>query len=213
MEAPVAVHWVDVPERDCVELAIATHDRPGLFAMITGVLASEGLNILAAVIATSRDGIALDGFRISRPSEEPALDEERAERLEVALRAVLRGELDVEALVQGSARPWLRRRRGRVVPTTIEIDNDVSETYTVLDVTAADRVGLLFTITNCLYHQWVQIHLAKVTTMVTQALDAFYVTDHEGRKIVDAARLEQIRAALLEALEPHAETRTSAAGG
>jgi [protein-PII] uridylyltransferase len=213
MEAPVAVHWVDVPERDCVELAIATHDRPGLFAMITGVLASEGLNILAAVIATSRDGIALDGFRISRPSEEPALDEERAERLEVALRAVLRGELDVETLVQGSARPWLRRRRGRVVPTTIEIDNDVSETYTVLDVTASDRVGLLFTITNCLYHQWVQIHLAKVTTMVTQALDAFYVTDHEGRKIVDAARLEQIRAALLEALEPQAAARTSAAGG
>jgi len=213
-EDAVVMHRAEFPELGYLELAIATRDRPGLFAMITGVLAAEGLNILAARIATSRDGIALDAFRLSRPSEEPALDPERAERLETTLRDVLRGTIDVEQLVQRSARPWLRRRRGRPIPTAIDIDNDVSDTYTVLDVTAADRVGLLFTITNCLYRQRVGIHLAKVTTMVTQALDAFYVTDLEGRKIEDAARLEQIRTALLEALEPPAEQpQTTAAGG
>jgi [protein-PII] uridylyltransferase len=212
-EAPVAVHWTDYPERDCFELAFAARDRPGLFAMIAGVLAAEGLNILAARIATSEDGVALDAFRISRPSEEPALDEERVERLETTLRDALRGRVDVEALVQRSARPWLRRRRGRHVETTIEIDNEVSETYTVLDVTTGDRVGLLFTITNCLYHQGVSIHLAKVTTMVTQALDAFYVTDLEGRKIEDPARLTAIRDALRQALEPAPVAATSSAVG
>ena len=79
------------------------------------------------------------------------------------------------------------------MPTRVEIDNDVSGAYTVLDVYAADRVGLLFTITNCLYHLWLQIHLAKITTMVDQVLDVFYVTDAEGRKIEDPAHLEQIR--------------------
>jgi [protein-PII] uridylyltransferase len=213
-DAPVAVRWADFPERDCFELAIAARDRPGLFAMITGVLAAEGLNILAARIATSDDGVALDAFRISRPSDDPALDDDRVERLETTLRDVLRGRIDVEALVQGSARPWLRRRRGRVVETTIEIDNDVSDAYTVLDVTAGDRVGLLFTITNCLYHQGVSIHLAKITTMVTQALDAFYVTDLEDRKIRDPGRLSAIREALRTALEPApAAAPASAAGG
>ena len=213
-DAPVALHWADYPERDCFELAIATRDRAGLFAMITGVFAAEGLNILAARIATSHDGVALDAFRISRPSDEPALDEERVERLETTLRDVLRGRLDVEDLVQRSARPWLRRRRGRRIETTIEIDNDVSEAYTVLDVTTGDRVGLLFTITNCLYHQDVSIHLAKVTTMVTQALDAFYVTDLAGRKIEEPARLAAIQDALRRALEPDAvAATTSAAGG
>lgn len=209
----VVTHWADYPELGFVELAIATRDRAGLFAMITGVLASEGLNILAARIATSRDGVALDAFRISRPNDEPALDDERGERLEHTLRDVLRGTLDVEELVRRSQRPWLRPRWRRKIPTTIDIDNSISDAYTVLDVTTGDRVGLLFTITNCLYHQWVQIHLAKVTTMVTQALDAFYVTDFEGRKIEDPARLAQIQAALEQALEPEPEAAAASAAG
>lgn len=211
--AIIEKHWTDFPELGYVELAVATRDRPGLFAMISGVLASEGANILAARISTSQDGIALDAFRISRPNDEPALDEERAERLEETLVEVLRGTIDVEDLVRRSARPWLRRRRTRPIATTIAIDNEVSDNFTVLDVTTGDRVGLLFTITNCLYRQRVGIHLAKVTTMVTQALDAFYVTDHEGRKIVDPARLEQIRVALRDALEPPAEAAPAAASG
>jgi [protein-PII] uridylyltransferase len=212
VDPALAMHWADFPELGCLELAVATRDRPGLFAMITGVLAGEGLNILAARIATSHDGIALDVFRISRPSDEPALDAERVERLEETLGAVLRGTIDVEVLVQRSVRPWLRRRRARHVPTTIEIDNEVSDTYTVLDVTTGDRVGLLFTITNCLFHQGVLIHLAKVTTMVTQALDAFYVTDLEGRKLEDPGRLAAIRDALLAALEPDAPARAAEQG-
>jgi len=214
-ESPVVVmHRADFPERDFTELAICTRDRPGLFAMITGVLAAEGLNILAARIATSRDGVALDAFRTTRPSDDPDLDQERWERVGETLRDVLRGDVDVEQLVQRSARPWLLRKRGRPIASTVEIDNSVSDAFTVLDVTTADRVGLLFTITNRLYHLWVQIHLAKVTTMVTQALDAFYVTDAEGRKIEDPVRLERIRMELLEALDGAAEAaRPAAAGG
>jgi len=208
----VVVHRTDAPELGYLELAFVTRDRPGLFAMITGVLAAEGLNILAAQIATSREGIALDAFRVSRPSDEE-LDPDRAERLETTLRDVLGGEIDVEQLVERSARPLLRRKHGRRIVTTIDIDNDVSDAFTVLDVTAGDRMGLLFTITNCLYRLGVDIHLAKVTTMVTQALDAFYVTEQDGRKIEDPARLEEIRSALLQALEPAAAAPQASAGG
>jgi [protein-PII] uridylyltransferase len=208
----VVVHRTDVPELGYLELVFVTRDRPGLFAMITGVLAAEGLNILAARIATSREAIALDAFRVSRPSDEE-LDSDRAERLETTLRGVLGGDLDVEQLVERSARPWLRRKRGRHIATTIDIDNDVSDAFTVLDVTTGDRVGLLFTITNCLYRLGVDIHLAKVTTMVTQALDAFYVTEQDGRKIEDPARLEDIRSALLQALDPVAAAPQASASG
>jgi [protein-PII] uridylyltransferase len=208
----VVVHRTDAPSS--ATRARVRDARPaGPLRDDHGRLAAEGLNILrrgsrpaARASRSTRSA--------SRPSDEE-LDPDRAERLEATLRAVLGGEVEVEPLVERSARPWLRRKRGRQIVTTIDIDNDVSDAFTVLDVTAGDRVGLLFTITNSLYRLGVDIHLAKVTTMVTQALDAFYVTEQHGwRKIEDPRRLDDIRSALLQALEPaSAVPQASASGG
>jgi [protein-PII] uridylyltransferase len=197
----MATQLLHFPERDYTEFAVCTRDRPGLFAMLSGVLAAHGLNILAARITTSREGLALDAFRISHGESDVATDPERWERAERLLGRVLAGEVDVEDLVRRSRRPSILARRRRPVTTTVEIDNRVSRDFTVLDVYTGDRVGLLFTITNCLYHLWVEIHLAKITTMVDQVLDVFYVTDHEGRKIEDPERLAVIRRELTRALE------------
>jgi [protein-PII] uridylyltransferase len=198
----VATQLTPFPERDFSEFAVCTRDRPGLFAMLSGVLAAHGMNILGARIATSRDGVALDAFRVSREGPDYMVDRERWERVEQTLRGVLSGSIDVDELVRRSSRPSLLTKKRRPVPTRVEVHNDVSADYTVLDVYAADRVGLLFTITNSLYHAWLQIHLAKISTMVHEVLDVFYVTDAEGRKITDAEHVQRIRAALIEALSP-----------
>ena len=124
-------------------------------------------------------------------------DDERWERVEQTLRDVLAGKVDVEELVAARRGRRSCRGSGGRRRRTIDIDNQVSRDYTVLDVSTGDRVGLLFTITNCLYHLWLEIHLAKITTMVDQVLDVFYVTDSEGRKIEDPERLEIIRRELL----------------
>jgi [protein-PII] uridylyltransferase len=196
----VATQLLHFPERGYSEFAVCVRDRPGLFAMVSGVLAANGMNILAARITTSEDGVALDAFRISH-AESDALNDERWERIERTLVRVLAGEVDIEELVRRSQRPSILQRRRRPASTVVEIDNDVSREYTVLDVYTGDRVGLLFTITNCLYHLWLQIHLAKINTMVDQVLDVFYVTDHEGRKIEDPERLATLRDELTRALE------------
>jgi [protein-PII] uridylyltransferase len=197
----MATDLVHHADRGWSEFSVCTRDRPGLFSMLSGVLAAHGMNILAARITTSNDGVALDAFRISHQDFDVAHDGERWERVGGTLRRVLAGTADVEDIVRRSGRPSiLTRRRRRPIPTTVEIDNSVSRDFTVLDVYSWDRVGLLFRITNCLYHLWLEIHLAKINTMVDQVLDVFYVTDHEGRKIEDPARLEQIRAELTRAL-------------
>ena len=181
--------------------------------MLSGALAAHGMNILAARITTSHDDVALDAFRISHDEGDGAPDAERWERVERSLRRVLAGEVNVEELVERSARPSILARRRRRVATRVEVHNEVSREYTVLDVYTGDRVGLLFTITNTLYHLWLEIHLAKITTMVDQVLDVFYVTDHEGRKIEDPARLETIRHELVQALESEAPPAAAQAAG
>jgi len=191
------------PEREFSEFTVVTRDRPGLFAMLTGVLLAHGMNILGAHINTSHTGLAVDIFRISHGDHaEAAQRPERWERVQVALGRVLGGEVDVEQLVDASQRPSLLTKKFVPrVPTEVEVDNDVSRHFTVLDVYTQDRVGVLFAITNELFHLGLSIHLAKITTNVDQVLDVFYVTDARGEKIDDPQRLEHIRAHLLMRLE------------
>jgi [protein-PII] uridylyltransferase len=102
---------------------------------------------------------------------------------------VIGGELNVEQMVAQAGRP--SALPARVVPrvgTTVEIDNQVSERFTVVDVYTQDRVGILFAITNALFHLDLSIHLAKITTNVDAVFDVFYVSDTQGRKIVDPER-------------------------
>ncbi len=184
-----------VPESEYTELTICTPDRPGLFAMIAGVLTAQGMNIVGARITTSRGGVALDSFRIGHQEQvERVLEPERWERVQQMLAKVLRGQIDIEAAVAASNPPSILERptSASTMPPEIIVDNDISEDYTVLDVVTGDRVGVLFAITHALHRLGLIIHLAKITTQAHQVLDVFYVTDGEGRKILDQDRLHVV---------------------
>jgi [protein-PII] uridylyltransferase len=47
----------------------------------------------------------------------------------------------------------------------------------------------------------INIHLAKVSTEATRAIDVFYVTDLMGEKIVDERAIEEIRSQLQTVLD------------
>jgi [protein-PII] uridylyltransferase len=203
-EEPVVTRIAHFPERELTTFVVVTRDQPGLFSRITGVLASQGLNVLGAEIYTGANGIVLDEFRISHQEDDPiARDNERWERVQVTVAKVIAGELDVEQLVAQANRPSTLPQR--VVPrvrTTVDIDNQVSDRFTVIDVYTQDRVGILFAITNALYHLDLSIHLAKITTNVDAVFDVFYVSDAAGQKITDPERLAHIQASVLHAAQP-----------
>jgi [protein-PII] uridylyltransferase len=61
-------------------------------------------------------------------------------------------------------------------------------------------LGLLYLITTTLFELGINIHLAKVSTEATRAIDVFYVTDLAGEKIVDDGAIDSIRGRLRQAL-------------
>ncbi|MBI3302126.1 MAG: ACT domain-containing protein, partial [Deltaproteobacteria bacterium] len=183
---PYRAALVHFPEREFSELTVVTRDRPGLFAMLTGVLAANGLNVASARITTSRDGIALDVFRLSHVDrQELVMDADTWTRVYARLGAILRGERTMEEMLRVARSPAYLTRRNARIPTEVTVDNTSSPHYTVIDLTAPDRMGLLFTITYALFQLGVVIHLAKITTNVDQVLDVFYVTGSTGAKVAD----------------------------
>lgn len=195
------------PADDYTELVVCAKDQPGLFASITGVLVVMGLDILSARIHTRRDGLILDVFRISHLGcKEVVMEPGRWSRMELTLDRVLKGEVDVAELVAKSGRPFFLRRSAPRVPTLIEVDNDASDDFTIIEVYTQDRMGILFTIAYRLYQLGLSIYLAKISTNVDQVADVFYVADDEtGGKIEDRERLARVQHALCEELAPSDE--------
>jgi len=185
-----------VTPRGIAEVAVCAADRPGLFAMCAGTLAAHGMDVLSARITTSTDGLALDAFRIQWNGER---DDETWDRVRETLGKILTGAVQPEQLVHEGP-TW--RRSGRRRPTVVSVDNDASSTCSVIDVETDDRPGLLFRITNTLFRLGLDVHLAKINTVVERALDVLYVTNGAGEKITDPARVEAIERALHEAVSP-----------
>ncbi len=190
------------PEREYSEMAICAQDRSGLFAQITGIFASMGLDTLSARINTRRDGIILDVFRIShlgRP--EVVMEESKWARVEDTLKGVLTGTVDIARTVAESGSSLLfKKRPAPRVPTMILFDHNGSDDFTIIEVYTEDRTGVLFAITFALHQLGIWIHLAKISTNVDQVADVFYVTDGKRKKIEDKEQLESIRQKLMESL-------------
>ena len=85
--------------------------------------------------------------------------------------------------------------------TEIEVDNEVSADYTVIDIYTQDKLGVLFAITTTLAALGLDVYFSKVGTEADRVADVFYVRDKEtGEKITGEGRLAQINRALEEAL-------------
>src|SRR5438309_3065383 len=194
------------PERDCTSVALCTQDRPGLFAAITGVFASMNLDILNARIFTSLDGRILDVFRVShRGRSDVVMAEQKWTKFRSTLDGVLSGRIDVEPLVESSQRSPFLNKRVPKVSTVIEVDNEASDGFTIVEVFTKDRIGVLFTITHGLHRLGLSIHVAKISTNVDQVADVFYVTDQSGNKVERPDRVEEIRDSLYRSLAPQNE--------
>jgi [protein-PII] uridylyltransferase len=204
-DEPVAAEVFHFPDLGASDFVVVTRDTPGLFALIAGTLAAHDVNILSAQIETRTDGIAVDTFHVNDPGGDAILDESRWEAVTRDLALALAGACSVDALL-AARRP---RRLAPVRPATpgpvrVTVDNSLSDTHTVVEVRAPDRVGLLYLVTRALAAEGLDIATAKIATDLDHALDAFYVTDRGGRKLDDPAALARVRAAIGEALETEA---------
>jgi len=174
-------------------LTVVARDRPGLLSRIAGTLALSGLSILSAQVFTTEDGVAIDLFEVVGAFEE-AVEEERWRRFRGLLRRAVEGRLSLEHRVRDKRRHYPAPRRD--TPVKVTVDNGASDFYTVIEVGAADRIGLLFDVTRTFADLDLDVHVAKVATYGDRVVDAFYVRDVLGRKVEDPEAIAEIESAV-----------------
>jgi [protein-PII] uridylyltransferase len=169
------------PGDDYSELTICTYDepQPGLLAKIAGVLYSCNADIHKAQVFTmGKDHpIVLDTLWVRSLGTQ--LSENRAGRIQAALKDVLTQKLTLENLLKAAG-----KSPPRGIPLdSIDLRNDLSEEHTVVHVVARDLHGLLYLMTRAVSRAGLHIHSAKVATWAARAENNFYVTTLAGGPI------------------------------
>jgi [protein-PII] uridylyltransferase len=176
-----------------VVVTVIAGDRPGLLATLAGALTIAGLEISEANLFGTTDGLALDVFRAADPFGRVGEDESRATKL---ILSALAGELDIAARVEERRRAY-KVRADSPGAAVVELSDDASEYDTVVEVYADDDIGLLYRLASVFAELSLDVRVAKVATLGSRVVDAFYVRDANGNKLSDEAALLALRTALL----------------
>jgi len=181
-----------------VSLLVTGQDRIGLFADLVGVISKAGAHVVSAQVFTSRAGNVVDVFLLQgRDGTAFAGGEERRlDNLKDAVREVLGGKTTTPEIKTRNN----RRAAAFLVEPTVQIQNDVSDDCTVIDIGGRDRPGLLYEIAVSLAEEELSINSAHIGSYGERVFNAFYVRDKTGIKVDLDARKASLHNRLLAAL-------------
>ncbi|KPA14797.1 PII uridylyl-transferase [Candidatus Magnetomorum sp. HK-1] len=190
-ERKAVMHVSQEPETDTRLVTVCAKDRPGLFSIFTGILSINNISILDARVHTWRNSIALDIFKVSAPKDK-IYENNLWKKIEKKLQEGLSEDLNVQQLLAEKIQYDTSRNNKEYAPAKIHVDNQMSAFYSIIEVFAEDRLGLLFGITDTLYRSGLNIYFAKIATNLDQVVDIFYVKDLNGNKIQSDTQIKQI---------------------
>jgi len=188
------------------EISFYTTDHPRLLTMIAGACTMAEASIVGAQITSMRDGQALDTLQLRRVF---ALDEDekiRAHRIIQTVQELLQGKRYLNNIEVKNSR-FNRRLKPFKVPAEVLISNNLSNKFTVIEVSGLDRTGLLRDLTMEISDLNLTIGSAHISTYGEKAVDVFYVTDLTGAKIENTARQNRVHTRLLEVFQPKKENK------
>ncbi|MEU2715085.1 [protein-PII] uridylyltransferase [Streptomyces sp. NPDC007205] len=166
-----------------VELLIAVPDQPAVLPAVAGVLAVHRLTVRTAELRALRlpddveDGsVLLLNWRVA--AEYGSLPQ--ATRLRADLVRALDGTLDIAGRLAERDAAYPRRRGWTAPPPRVTVAPAASHHATVIEVRAQDAPGLLHRIGMALEKAGVRVRSMHVSTLGSNAVDAFYVTTGTG---------------------------------
>ena len=203
------------------EVTVVAYDYPGELSLICGLLFAYGFSIESGHVFTyeptehnaprsarkarqmERPRKIVDTFIVRAVNEGTTMalwrrySEELTELLKMMQVGKRRESRGVLAKRVAAAISSFDDAPPTLYPVDIEIDNQSSETYTVLRISAPDTLGFLYEITNALAYNHIYIARMSVTSTANRAHDVLYVTDANGDKITEDETLRKLRAAVV----------------
>lgn len=182
-------------DHDRTVLFVSAPDRVGLFARLTQAIGALGAHTVSAQVFTGASGRIIDVFVLEDGNGNPFAkgDRNRLDRLQKAIDAAI----DPDGTLPVSSHRQNPRRAAFIVQPRVSISENVSQAYTVIDVSGRDRPGILSDVSKVLADANISIVSAHVGSYGERVFDAFYVDLPDGfTEAMKSSLRDQLLAAL-----------------
>ena len=163
------------PVGEGLQVLVYTRDQPVLFARICGYFDHGGFSILDARVHTARNGYALDTFQIVT-STQPDQYRELTSQVENGLAAAI---AQTGPLREPSRGRVSRRVKSFPIAPRVTLRPDEKAQRWLLNISASDRVGLLYSVARVLARHNINLQLAKIATLGERVDDTFLINGAE----------------------------------
>ena len=176
-----------------LQIMVYTRDQSDLFARICGYFDHGHFSILDSRIHTARNGYALDTFQVVTSS----MPEHYRELISMVESGLATAIADTAPLREPSRGRVSRRVRNFPITPRVTLRPDEKGQRWLLNITASDRVGLLYAVARVLALHQVNLHLAKIATLGELVDDTFLI---DGPQLQHNRDQIEIETELLQAL-------------
>ncbi len=163
------------PLGEGLQVLVYTPDQADLFARICGYFDQRSFSILDARVHTAYNSYALDTFQVVAQAM-PDFYQELTSMVETEL---LNAILQVGPLPPPSRGRVSRRVKSFPITPRINLQPDEKGQRWLLNISASDRVGLLYSVARVLAKHKVNLQLAKVNTLGERVDDTFLIDGPE----------------------------------
>ncbi|UTW50027.1 [protein-PII] uridylyltransferase [Bacterioplanoides sp. SCSIO 12839] len=189
------------------QIFVFMKDQPNLFAVTTATLDQLNLNIQDARIMTSEgEQNAVDTYIVLDENNQPIEDQQRLETIRATLEEALSQPDEFTTIIMRRTPRMLKQFE---VETQVTMSNDPMMQRTVLEITAADRPGLLARMGAIFAEFGAQMQGAKILTEGEKVSDIFYIVDEMGNPFSDVERCEDLQEAILMGLDEQVEAQSA----
>ncbi|MBF0281847.1 MAG: [protein-PII] uridylyltransferase [Zetaproteobacteria bacterium] len=179
------VGWHIDQRRSETLLMILTHERRGLFAALTASIASGYINVVAAEAYGLDDGRVLDIFHVHGQNDQPLTLEDDLKRLKQRLEITIAQEdFNDEKVILKPFKPNVLQ--AQVKPYVCELPL-ASSRYTAIEVSAANRPGLLADLAQIIAESGCNLRSASISSFGERVVDVFFVQGSEEDRLTASA--------------------------
>lgn len=175
-------------------------NRQDFFAVTMATLAQMNLSVYEARIMTSSAEFTIDSYIVlEADGGRIGNDAQRIDSIRHNISEALRQPENYPEIIQ---RHVPRQLKHFAFTPYVTIHNDAQRPYTVVEVTAPDRPGLLARMAKVFLEFNLSLHSAKIITQGERVEDVFFLTDAQGQPLSDPEQCRQLQEALIIQLSP-----------